>query len=577
MGEIRLLSKEVINHIAAGEVIERPASVVKELIENSLDAVSANISVAIEGGGVSLIRVADNGSGMDKEDLEMAILRHATSKIKDTQDLFNIHSLGFRGEALPSIVSVSKAKISTRNKGFPFGWFISIQGGDIIESGKIGMPEGTIVEIKDLFFNTPARKKFLKTTSTEQRNIVDIISRYALCYPNIGFSLKANERSLLNLSSNIIFEDRVKTILGSNLKDKMFKFSKQISNMGLHGIVASPDVYRPTRGGIYTFVNSRSVKDPTLTAAVIEGFKDMLMKNRYPVAIIFLNIDPKDIDINVHPTKAQVRFKDPSKVFGLIAGTIKETLRTYPWREEGVYNREATSITTNMELHDSEHTSYFTSRQGLHHNDESSHYIQKHMFEKRTSFYTSKDIVGVLHSTYILLQDRDALYILDQHASHERINFERMKAIASSGMTPSQILLNPVIIELSQTEYNALEEIIPYIKEIGFDCAPFGKTAVAVRAVPNPLEKENIKEIILSLIHKVLQENWKGGDYINNIIATIACHKSVTAGMILSSQEISALLRDLDDLGSPHTCPHGRPLYKKITLSEIEKWIGRRP
>lgn len=579
MGEISLLSKDVINHIAAGEVIERPASVVKELIENSLDASSTNISVEIEGGGVSLIRVADNGSGMDKEDLKMAILRHATSKITSTHDLFNIHSLGFRGEALPSIVSVSKAKVSTRKKGSPFGWFISIEGGEIIDSGKVGMPEGTIVEIRDLFFNTPARKKFLKTTATEQRNIVDIISRYALCYTGMDFSLKANERSLLHLSSSMIFEDRVKIILGSKLKDNMFRFSKHVPGIDIHGIVASPDVYRTSRNGVYTFVNKRSVKDPTLTAAMIGGFRGMLLKNRYPVAVLFLDIDPVDIDINVHPAKAQVRFKNPSGIFGLIVGAIKETLRTYPWRQESEYgyDSEMPSKQPYMRLQDSAHGVYRTPSQGISRDDKKDRYTQKDMFEKNAPFYTSKDIIGVLHSAYILLQDKNALYILDQHACHERINFERLQAIASSETAPPQMLLHPLIIELSQAEYNALEDIIPGINELGFDCAPFGRSAIAVRAVPHILRAEVAKEVILSLIHEALEENWKGGDYMHSIIATIACHRSITSGTILTPHEISALLRDLDDVGSPQTCPHGRPLYKMIALSEIERWLGRRP
>jgi len=230
-----------------------------------------------------------------------------------------------------------------------------------------------------------------------------------------------------------------------------------------------------------------------------------------------------------------------------------------------------------MKLQDSAHGFYLTPSHGISRDDEENRYTQKDIFEKDASFYTSKDIIGVLRSAYILLQDKNALYILDQHACHERINFERLKAIASSETVPPQMLLHPIIIELSQTEYNALQDIIPCINELGFDCAPFGRSAIAVRAVPHILKTEVTKEVILSLIHEALKENWKGGDYMHSIIATIACHRSITSGTILTHQEIAALLRDLDDVGSPQTCPHGRPLYKRIALSEIEKWLGRRP
>ncbi len=568
MAEIRLLSNEVIDHIAAGEVIERPASVVKELVENAIDAGASAIAVEID--KTDLLRVVDNGIGMEEEDMSLAIQRHATSKITNTEDLFHITTLGFRGEALPSIVSVSRAKISSRKKDSLFGHFISIEGGAIIERGKAGIPEGTIVEIKDLFYNTPARKKFLKTTATEQRNIIDVVSRYALCYPHIHFSLKSQDRSIINVSPNMAIEDRIKLILRNDLKDRLFEFEKSTPAISIHGFMASPEIFRPTRSSIYTFINKRSVKDPVLTSAVALGSKEFFMKDRYPIAVVMLEIDPKEVDINVHPTKALVRFRDQSKVFGMIASAIKESLKSHPWRDVSFTDKSLLDAPRPLK------ETFIVSAAPKMYSDDKLLFTEE-VSEKKPSFYSDKKIVGILAPAYILLQDDEALYILDQHASHERINFEKLKSIMCDNKPPSQKLLHPLIIELSPTEYHACEELMPHMERLGFECEPFGPRTIAIKAYPPLLKTNTLKDIIISIIIEAVKDDWKSENHEKNMIASIACHRSITSGASLSPLEIKFLLKDLDEAGSPHNCPHGRPLYKKITLSEIEKWLGRRP
>ena len=570
MARIRILSRETIEHIAAGEVIERPASVVKELIENSIDAGADEISVEIESPAVSYIRVADNGCGMDNEDLRLSVHSHTTSKIQSSKDLASIFTLGFRGEALSSIVSVSKTRISTRTEGSGTGSFIYTEAGDIIETGPAAQPKGTIIEVRDLFFNTPARKKFLKTEATEQRKIVDMVSTYALCYPRIRFSLKVKDRDVLNLAPSEDHIERVASVLGHTLRHRLYYAHAERPSISIKAIMASPDMARATKSHMYTFVNGRHVKDSVLTGAIMEGFRGLLVKKRYPLIVLFVDIDPSEIDVNVHPTKTQVRFRNASAVFGIIASTIKKTLADFPWdrAEVVVTPSEASRTATKVQEPGPLYGQYKQPK---------TRPSQASLIGATGGFYSSKKVIGVLHSTYILLQDKDALYILDQHASHERINYERLKSTMSSSSPQSQMLLEPRLIELKPDEYAVLKRIMSRISMSGIELEPFGGTTVVVRAVPRMLASADIEPIILDIINLAMKDSTEGEGYLDDMIATIACHRSITAGDKLDEAEIAALLRDLDEVGSPRACPHGRPLYKKIYISEIEKWLARRP
>jgi len=586
MSAVRILSQDLINQIAAGEVIERPASVVKELVENAIDAGAENISVEMAGNGLELIRVSDDGAGMDEEELDLAIQRHATSKISTVDDLFAISTLGFRGEALPSILSVSRAVISTRQEASPHGYSLDIEAGSVTKRTKKGMPPGTIVEVADLFFNTPARRKFLKTAATEQRNVIDCVSRYALAYPQIRFALEINEREIISLPARSSLDDRAAAVLGTKQAGSLIRFRRETPGLRVHGLMGPPNETRQNRSGIHAYVNKRSVKDVLLGSAVLEGYSGMLMKGRYPIAALFVDIDPAEVDVNVHPAKSEVRFRHASAVFGMVASTIRETL--VPGRISGEdYSGIAMSPSAPLadregypplEAHECVSAVYgprATSRM------QACKLFDDTPRQERAAFsYSDKGIIGTLHATYILLQDDTSLYILDQHAAHERITFERLMALHTSGPMSTQLVLSPIVLDLSPAEFNAFEEAAERITAIGIDCEPFGGTSIAVRAVPQPLSEADIKGAVYGLIHALMEGDLHavrvGTDHFRDMIATVACHASVRAGKALTIAEASSLLKELDNAGSPLTCPHGRPLFRKITLEEIERWLGRR-
>lgn len=581
MGSIHVLDRELINQIAAGEVIERPASVVKELVENAIDAGAAGIAVEIEGSGIDLIRIADDGRGMTGDELDLAVLRHATSKISQPHDLFSIRTLGFRGEALPSIASVSRSLIATRTGDSPAGWYLSMEAGGSIEKGMRGMPAGTVVEVRDLFFNTPARRKFLKATHTEQRHIIDVVSRYALAYPEVRFTLSINGRTLLNLKQGSTLEERIAGIWGKEVSGKLRPFTDERPALSIRGILASPEVSRPSRSGIYTYVNQRSVTDQSLRSAVLEGYRGLLMKGRYPLAVLFIDMDPSEVDVNVHPAKAEVRFRNPSAIFGMVVGAIRHTF------EQGSACPKPLPAGKTVEHRVEEPARpYRPLRQGA--GESAAPPLsrpvqpgpsQQGLFERRPEgiTYADKSVVGVFRSTYILLEDDSSLIILDQHAAHERITYERLRSSPSASEGSVQDLLTPLVIELSPVEFSAFEEVAEDIRKIGIEAEAFGNEAVAVRSVPMILDRADIRGIIHDLLSAAIAGDLRRKEYRNDVLARIACHRSVRAGKGLHMAEIQALLNDLDEVGSPLTCPHGRPLFKQITKDEIERWIGRRP
>jgi DNA mismatch repair protein MutL len=586
MSQIRILPQDLINQIAAGEVIERPASVVKELVENAIDAGAGRISIEMDGNGLERIRVSDDGAGMTGNELELAIERHATSKISKTDDLFAIRSLGFRGEALPSILSVSRASIASRKAEAVHGDAIELEAGALTGRAKKGIPPGTTVEVRDLFFNTPARRKFLKTAATEQRNVIDIVSRYALAYPHIHFSLEVNGRMVINNQAQPTLEDRASVVLGARHAQGLIPFRREMPGITVRGLMAPPGEARQNRSGIHAYVNNRSVRDVLLGAAVMEGYSGLLMKGRYPVVVLFIDVDPLEVDVNVHPAKAEVRFRHASAVFGLVASTIRETL--VPGRsEKAAFN--APSGPMPPPRRDSEGSAAFEVREGssvVYGPRPEERMRPGRLFddpprnEWESFSYGDKTIIGMLWASYVLLQDGAALYLLDQHAAHERITYERLMALHAKGPVNTQMLLSPIVMELTAQEYNAFEEAAGQITAVGIDCEPFGDNTIAVRAVPAPLSESDIKGAVYGLIHAIMEGEIHTGrsdrDRFGAMIATIACHASVRAGKALTPAEAAVLLRDLDQVGSPITCPHGRPLFRKITQEEIERWLGRR-
>lgn len=583
MGGIRVLDQELINQIAAGEVIERPASVVKELVENAIDACASSVSVEIEGSGIDLVRVADNGSGMAEGELELAVLRHATSKISRPHDIFSIRTLGFRGEALPSIASVSRALIATRPLEAQAGSYLSMEAGEAVEKGMKGMPAGTVVEVRDLFFNTPARRKFLKATQTEQRHIIDVISRYALAYPQIRFTLSINGRTLLNLRQGSTLEERIAAIWGKEVGGKLRPLSDERPAISIRGMLASPEVSRPSRSGIYTYVNQRSVMDQSLRSAVLEGYRGLLMKQRYPLAVLFIDLEPSEVDVNVHPAKAEVRFRSPSAVFGTIVNAVRRAFdqgSSYPAAVPAGKAVEYRVEETGMPYRPVQQAADEPAGRPLPASPSPRPApSQEDLFERKGEkiTYADKSIIGVFQSTYVLLEDGSSLIILDQHAAHERVTYEKLRNGSNDSGNPVQELLTPLVIELSAVEFSAFEEVAEDIRKIGIEAEAFGSGAVAVRAVPSILGRADIRGIVHDLLSAVMAGDLRRKEYRSDALARIACHRSVRAGKGLQTPEIEGLLRDLDEVGSPLTCPHGRPLFKQIGKDEIERWIGRRP
>ena len=575
MTKIALLTQELINQIAAGEVIERPASVVKELIENALDAGATSISISIEDCGLKLISIADNGCGMLEADLKLAVLRHATSKLRTLEDLSAIQTLGFRGEALPSIASVSRLRIASRVAEKQGGYALTIEGGQIISEGPQGLPVGTTIEVRDLFFNTPARLKFMKTPATEQRAIVDVVSRYALACPGVRFMLEAGGRKLLNIPLEASSAERVQAVLGSNLRGQLTEFSKQAAGISVHGYLASPEITRPSRAAIYSYVNGRAVRDNQLAAAVIEGYRGQLMSGKYPVALLFIDIDPLEVDVNVHPAKAEVRFSKPSAVFGFIVSAVRAALNPQLERSSmleaepprAIY-RDMAAVTA-LPLREPSARTY-QAPQAL----APTPAVQTPLFEGRRSNYAGLELIGCLGASYLLLEDGQALYILDQHAAHERINFERLKSMDIT-MAPQQ-LLTPSLIELSRTEISTALELMPQLEAHGFVLEEFGETTLALRSIPAALSADKARALVVTLVHELQDGEIRRTNMNEDLLASLACHMSVKAGKALSQPEQLRLLNDLQACGSPQTCPHGRPLYKRITLEEIERWLGRR-
>jgi len=586
--------------IAAGEVIERPASVVKELVENAIDAQAGSIVVDIKGNGCDLVRVTDDGAGMTPEELDKAILRHATSKIGSAEDIFAIKTLGFRGEALPSIAAVSRTTIASRPRSTDTGAALVIEAGVVTRRCLKGMPPGTTAEVADLFFNTPARRKFLKTTATEQRSIIDVIARYALAYPKLAFQLGIDGRTVIDAPGNSSHEERARSLIGKSSADRMATFSRDTDMLRVFGLLGRIQDARKNRSGMYVFVNGRSVKDGMITAAIMGGYAGVLVKGSYPVAVVFIEVDPREVDVNVHPTKAEVRFRNPAAVFGILSSVIKEAVSSSmhmnasssPGEDAWLTGRGIPQAGRLAEAALPPHLHpYAGQRQG---EDGPTRPRGRPVDAAETlplfgaerdgaghAFsYAGLTILGSFRNAYLVLSDTDSLYILDQHAAHERVTYERLRRAYHSGRIPSQSLVSPRVVELTPGDFAAFLDARDLIESLGFSCDPFGERTVLVRAVPQEVTGSDVEGVILDAIHAPTEgygQDTAGGRKIDAILAALACRSSVRIGVSLGREEIERLLLDLDRLGSPATCPHGRPLYKRITLGDIEKWLKRKP
>lgn len=602
---IRILEENLCNKIAAGEVVERPASVVKELVENALDAGGGEILVEVEQGGKGLIRVSDDGAGMGRDDVLLCVERHATSKIVSDDDLFRLQTFGFRGEALPSIAAVSRLTIRSRTAEAEAGWEVYLEGGTVRRSGAAGLPRGTVVEVRNLFFNTPARRKFMRRDETEIGHIGDVVTKLALANPEVRFRLQHNGRTLLDVFRQHTLEERVAALLGRPLLKDLLSLQEDGGGpLALHGLVAQPGQNRSTAGAIYTYINGRYIRDRVVQHAVLEGYRNLLMKGRYPVAVLFLDIDPAQVDVNVHPTKHEVRFRDQRGVHDFIVSALRRTLRPTGWLEGGEpvevpaaippavpVGEPATAPDQAAALRRGRVAEALQIYAGKEH--------PRSLFpatpppaaawggEERENpspvspepggFFSSLQVLGQYHNSYLLCQDGDDLVLVDQHAAHERIGFERLKGQYLDAGIERQLLLFPQVLNLDFREAAWIAEHLPDFSRLGFEIEPFGGNAFVVKALPQLLGEVAAADLVRDVAGELATQGNSGllEDALDEVLVKMACHGQVRANQSLAPAEIRALLRDLDQVDFRGHCPHGRPVMKRLTLGEVERMFKR--
>ncbi len=607
---IRRLSEGTVNRIAAGEVIERPASAVKEIVENAIDASARQIEIQIQDGGKSLIAITDDGSGMTKDDLELSIERHATSKLEQNdrgdEDLLSIKSLGFRGEALPSIGAVSRLSIATRTEGGD-PWGLSVAGGKKRDAQPSSMSKGTCVEIHDLFYATPARMKFLKSDRAETTAITDVVKRLAMANPLVGFTLRSGSRQILNLAaqSGDLFDARLKrlgAIMGRDFAENALPIDAERQGIHLTGYAALPTFNRGNAQLQYLFVNGRPVRDKLVIGAVRGAYADFLARDRHAVVALFVDLPMTDVDINVHPAKAEVRFKDAGLVRGLIVGAIRHALAEAGHRASTTTSQAALGAALVERGGPHQMPSYqrhYAPPRGF--SEAAQAYFAPEPTEPqssipgfdglsgRTEFAADEGVEtladfplgaarGQVHETYIVSQTQDGIVIVDQHAAHERLVYERMKSALSEKRVPSQMLLIPEVIELEEPEVARLIEREAEFAELGLLLEPFGTGAIVVREVPALLGECDVKSLVLDLADDLaeLDQTLALKERLEDVCSTMACHGSVRAGRRMQADEMNTLLREMERTPHSGQCNHGRPTYVELKLADIEKLFGRR-
>ncbi|HLB02288.1 MAG TPA: DNA mismatch repair endonuclease MutL [Nitrospiria bacterium] len=606
-GKIAILPVALVNQIAAGEVIERPASVVKELIENSIDAGSTRIEVDVKAGGRLLIRVQDDGEGMCREDALLAFQRHATSKVRTDQDLLSIQTLGFRGEALPSIAAVSKVRMATSPQaGSPpphpppeadqaedqaEGTEVLLEGGHLLKVREAGTPPGTLIEIREIFYNTPARLKFLRSVSTELAHISRLLHQQALAHPQISFRLSHEGKLLADFPSVPERMQRIQQVYGRPFTEHLVVLEDEWAKVKIWGAISRPPYTKSTRSYQEIFVNRRAVSSPFILHAVYEAYDISLLKGQHPVVLLFLEMDGPMLDVNVHPTKREVRFHDQRLIYDLIKESVKTGLERisraelYPpgsrWdtgKTDHVHEAEPAYLKWDhaspaTEVQPPSMRSPAFQEPGL---------VAPHLADRKTESDLpglSEQVLplGQIHNTYIIASIRGELWIIDQHAAHERVLYERFLEGIRSSQIPIQRLLIPQTLELPIAQAMILKEWMGYLESVGIEIESFGHKTLIIRSIPTFLARADLQGLILGLLEDWidLEKTPSAQDRQNSLVATLACHGAVKANEALTSPEIKALLIDILKLPEAVTCPHGRPLRMKFTLRELEVMFRR--
>ncbi len=572
MGSIIILDENTANRIAAGEVIERPSSVVKELVENSIDAGATAITVEIRKGGIEYIRVTDDGSGIAEDDVLMAFERHATSKLRDSEGLACISTLGFRGEALSSIASVSRVGITTKTADAGYGMRLDVSAGTVNKHEKTGCPEGTTIVVEKLFYNTPARYKFLRKDSTEARYVTETLNRAALGTPNVSFRLVSNGREVLHTPGNNDLLSTIFSIHGRETAQKCIGFDEQFESVRVEGFVGSPETARSNRSAQYFYVNDRYIKSSMMNSAVDEAFKTFVMKGRYPFTVVKVGISSGLVDVNVHPAKLQVRFSNEQDIFRTIFHGIRNALS----KNISIKKDFSDSVLSSSDK--TEYKKYVTEvQQPMKLFSSFKETAEKKYDHYERDILLNSEYIGQVLNTYIILQHGDRLYVMDQHAAHERVMYENLKKKHLKGENLSQQLVSPVVVELSNSEFQFLEEKNDILIKTGYNYEIFGNNSIVLRTVPYTGTGGNIKGDFISLIeHLKGCDNKCTNDMTEEALYRTACTAAVKAGKTMNASESEHLVKQVAAMENPFTCPHGRPTLISIDKSELERRFKRK-
>lgn len=635
MARINVLPKEIYQLIAAGEVVERPSSVVKEMIENSLDAGAKNITLEIKNGGSTYIRITDDGCGIERDDVRKVFISHATSKISKKDDLNSIATLGFRGEAMASISAVSKVELLTKAENEEIGTRYEIAGGEELEFDDAGCPNGTTIVVRDIFFNTPARMKFLKKDVTEGNQVAGIVDRMAISHPEISFRFIRDGKQVLITSGNGDLKSTVYSVLGKEMSDSLMSVDYSFNDMRITGFVSKPTASRKSRAGQYFYINNRIVKSKTAMAALEQAYKNTIMVGRFPACVLNIKLNPAQVDVNVHPAKTEVRFANEKPIFDLVYYAVKtaiendRTVKEVEFKETPIYRQESKNVyqnndnksfqakfdffkkkdeppsqqviktkprenfwqveapkpeykiardekpkarvDINIEYEEPEEISTAKSEDAPKERD-----IEKVVItdeKDNENFIPNFKLIGEAFKTYLIVEIENELYFIDKHAAHERMNFERFKAQAT---VETQMLLAPVVVNLTKDEFIAISENVELIKKCGFEFEEFGESQIIVRAIPSLVDGDSVKDLMLEIAQKLLEHKTDIlPDKIDWIYHSASCRGAVKAGDYTSRQEQEMFVKKLLSMPNIRFCPHGRPVFIKMSKYDIEKQFGR--
>ena len=635
MARINVLPKEIYQLIAAGEVVERPSSVVKEMIENSLDARAKNITLEIKNGGSTYIRITDDGCGIERDDVRKVFISHATSKISKKDDLNSIATLGFRGEAMASISAVSKVELLTKAENEEIGTRYEIAGGEELEFDDAGCPNGTTIVVRDIFFNTPARMKFLKKDVTEGNQVAGIVDRMAISHPEISFRFIRDGKQILITSGNGDLKSTVYSVLGKEMSDSLMSVDYSFNDMRITGFVSKPTASRKSRAGQYFYINNRIVKSKTAMAALEQAYKNTIMVGRFPACVLNIELNPAQFDVNVHPAKTEVRFANEKPIFDLVYYAVKtaiendRTVKEVEFKENPIYRQESKNVyqnndnksfqakfdffkkkdeppsqqviktkpredfwqveapkpeykiardekpkprvDINIEYEEPEEISTAKSKDAPKERD-----IEKVVItdeKDNENVIPNFKLIGEAFKTYLIVEIENELYFIDKHAAHERMNFERFKAQAT---VETQMLLAPVVVNLTKDEFIAISENVELIKKCGFELEEFGESQIIVRAIPSLVDGDSVKDLMLEIAQKLLEHKTDIlPDKIDWIYHSASCRGAVKAGDYTSRQEQEMFVKKLLSMPNIRFCPHGRPVFIKMSKYDIEKQFGR--